>query len=75
LSQEWWFTTVIPVLGRLSLEDLEFKISLGDIVRSYHQKERKKKKEITVDSHLNTATINLLNYSFILPRAYFDWLI
>jgi hypothetical protein len=28
-AQEWWYIVVIPALGRLSQEDLEFKFSLG----------------------------------------------
>jgi hypothetical protein len=31
--QAWWYTPAIPALRRLSQEDLEFKVSLGYIVR------------------------------------------
>jgi hypothetical protein len=31
LKRAWWCTTVIPALGRLRQEDLEFKASLGYI--------------------------------------------
>jgi hypothetical protein len=34
-GQAWWYTTVILMLERLSQEDLEFKASLGYIVRPY----------------------------------------
>jgi ubiquinone/menaquinone biosynthesis C-methylase UbiE len=29
----WWYTSVIPVLGRLKQEDCKFKASLGYTVR------------------------------------------
>jgi hypothetical protein len=32
LSQVWWYTPVIPALGRQKQEDLVFKASLGYIV-------------------------------------------
>ena len=33
--QVWWHTAVIPALGRLTQEDLEFETWLGYIVRPY----------------------------------------
>lgn len=45
----WWYMCVIPVLGRLILEDFEFNTSLGYAVRSclkkQQQTKKKKKKE------------------------------
>jgi hypothetical protein len=30
---EWWYTPVVPALGRLKQEDGEFKASLGYVVK------------------------------------------
>jgi hypothetical protein len=40
----WWYTTIIPVLGRLWQEDREFKANLNDTVRLYLKKKKTKTK-------------------------------
>jgi hypothetical protein len=45
-SMAWWFTPVIPALGRLRQEDHEFEANLGSIARSHlKKKERKTRKK------------------------------
>jgi hypothetical protein len=44
LSQEWWYTPVIPVLRRLRQENYEFHSSMGYIVRPYLNKKNKTKR-------------------------------
>jgi hypothetical protein len=50
LSQTWWFTLVIPVLGRLRREDCKLEASVGfifkleTILHSKTPQEEKKKK-------------------------------
>jgi hypothetical protein len=39
----WWYTSIIPALRRLSLEDHEVQDSLDYILRLCHKKEKKKK--------------------------------
>jgi hypothetical protein len=41
MSQVWWYTPVIPAVGRLQQEDLEFEGSLGYISKTLSQKNQK----------------------------------
>jgi hypothetical protein len=36
----WWFTSIIPALGRLRQEDLEFKVSLDYPTRPCPKKQK-----------------------------------
>jgi hypothetical protein len=47
MSWVWWYTSVIPALGRLRQENHEFQGSLGYIARPYV-----KKKCMCEDNHL-----------------------
>jgi hypothetical protein len=40
--QAWWYTPMIPTLGRLGQEDQEFKVSLNYILRPSLKKKKKK---------------------------------
>jgi hypothetical protein len=40
VSWVWWRVPVIPALGRLRLENHEFKAILGDMARPYIQKKK-----------------------------------
>jgi hypothetical protein len=41
LSQVWWrYTPVIPILGRLWLEDLQFEANLGHMARLCFKKQK-----------------------------------
>jgi hypothetical protein len=42
----WGCTSVIPALGSLSQEDLEFKVNLGHIVIAYLKKQKKNMKNL-----------------------------
>jgi hypothetical protein len=37
----WWYTPVIPALGKLRKEDHEFEASLGYIARAVSKKKKK----------------------------------
>jgi hypothetical protein len=43
-SQVWWYTHIIPALGRWRQEDHKFKANLGYIVRPCLKPKKKKKK-------------------------------
>jgi hypothetical protein len=38
-NAEWWYTPVVPVLGRLTQEDHEFKASLRSCLKNRERKE------------------------------------
>jgi hypothetical protein len=61
LSQAWGCTCVIPVLGSLRQEDLEFEASQGHMVRPYELKERKGADEMAQRLRAPTALPKVLS--------------
>jgi hypothetical protein len=39
MSQKWWFTPVIPALGKIKQEDQEFEASLGPCLKKKKNQE------------------------------------
>jgi hypothetical protein len=65
LNQAWWYTPVIPALGRLMQEDLEFTVSLGYGVRPNLKKKKKKERKILKSYVAYSSKNHILNKLYL----------
>jgi hypothetical protein len=68
-SWAWWFTSVIPALGRLRQEDDKFEVSQGYISRPYLNKTKQNKQNNTRPSCSSHGHAHLMVLSIQAPYS------